>query len=305
MLVLEGEYPVANLAFTPDNTRIVVGGRDPRYPFAVRSSEVWTLATGERLRVPVPKGASDLAVAVHPSSRFAFFAYGCSLCAVSLADGTVQELSRTRSSAGGAAGVIVSPDGKWVVCANRTTEDTPDFYGFRCDVNKEPAFSRGWEVGARVPREHLAGFLGTGDRFVTVGTRRIVVRETETGAVRSEVRFHAEFPLASVLSPDGSRLAVRSSSQFYLWNAVTWEKRLQVTTENRPYIAYAFHPTRPILAVIQYLQTLVKFLDADTGKVVRKFQWKLGGMRSVAFSPDGTLAAAGSADGKVVVWDVD
>ena len=28
-------------------------------------------------------------------------------------------------------------------------------------------------------------------------------------------------------------------------------------------------------------------------------------MRSIAFGPDGTLAAAGSGTGKVIVWDVD
>ena len=49
----------------------------------------------------------------------------------------------------------------------------------------------------------------------------------------------------------------------------------------------------------------MKFLDAGTGAVIRKFNWKLGPLVSVAFSPDGTLAAAGSAGGKIVVWDVD
>src|SRR5207253_1850182 len=38
--------------------------------------------------------------------------------------------------------------------------------------------------------------------------------------------------------------------------------------------------------------------DLATGREVRK-------MRSIAFSPDGALAAAGSDTGKVVVWDVD
>jgi WD40 repeat protein len=39
--------------------------------------------------------------------------------------------------------------------------------------------------------------------------------------------------------------------------------------------------------------------------VVHKWNWKLGPLRSVAYSPDGTLGAAGSEDGRVVVWDVD
>ena len=37
----------------------------------------------------------------------------------------------------------------------------------------------------------------------------------------------------------------------------------------------------------------------------KTFTWNIGKMRSIAFSPDGTLAAAGSDSGKVVVWDVD
>jgi hypothetical protein len=38
--------------------------------------------------------------------------------------------------------------------------------------------------------------------------------------------------------------------------------------------------------------------------VVATFDWGLGPLRAVAFSPDDMLAAAGSATG-TVVWDVD
>jgi hypothetical protein len=40
-----------------------------------------------------------------------------------------------------------------------------------------------------------------------------------------------------------------------------------------------------------------------TGEV-RAYTWKLGKLRSIAFSADGTLAAAGTGKGQVV-WDVD
>ena len=49
----------------------------------------------------------------------------------------------------------------------------------------------------------------------------------------------------------------------------------------------------------------VKLLDTATGTEARTFTWELGRMRSVCFSTDGTLAAAGSDKGQVVVWDVD
>jgi WD40 repeat protein len=40
----------------------------------------------------------------------------------------------------------------------------------------------------------------------------------------------------------------------------------------------------------------------EPGKV---YKWGTGKLHSIAFSPDGTLAAAGSDKGKVIIWDVD
>jgi WD40 repeat protein len=50
---------------------------------------------------------------------------------------------------------------------------------------------------------------------------------------------------------------------------------------------------------------MVKLYDVASGELTKVFTWDIGRTRSVAFSPDGTLAAAGSDTGKVVVWDVD
>jgi WD40 repeat protein len=304
VLVLDGEHPVAELAFTPDGTRLIVGRVD-EHPLNVYPPEVWALATGARIRLPKPDGASELALRVHPAGRHAFIAYGNALCAVCLTDGTVQELSHT-SSWGSASGVIASPDGKWVVFANRMTEDVRHFYGLRCDVSSEPVCMAEWSVGLEVPHERLGGFVGA-DRFVTLGTHRANIRDAETGEVRATAKHTAIAVTGLVTSPDGGLLAARSSTNFYVWDTTTWQKRFQLAWVSRfqGLSKYTFHPTRPILAAIQRGQTLVKFLDTATGKPVSKFQWKLGEMKSVCFSPDGTLAAAGSAKGKIVVWDVD
>lgn len=90
---------------------------------------------------------------------------------------------------------------------------------------------------------------------------------------------------------------------FYVWDTATWEERVRVKC---PFLsAFALNPARSIVAGVVWKQQHVKFIDLNTGQVTCKYQWKLGKLVSVAFSPDGTLAAAGAANGKIVVWDVD
>lgn len=72
----------------------------------------------------------------------------------------------------------------------------------------------------------------------------------------------------------------------------------------RQFTDIAFHPAAAVVAATN-LDPTVRLYDATTGRVVRTYDWQVGKLRCVAFSPDGQLAAAGSDSGKIVVWDVD
>jgi WD40 repeat protein len=51
--------------------------------------------------------------------------------------------------------------------------------------------------------------------------------------------------------------------------------------------------------------TTVTMWDTATWQPARRYGWKVGRLRAVAFAPDGLTCAAGSDSGKVVLFDVD
>lgn len=68
----------------------------------------------------------------------------------------------------------------------------------------------------------------------------------------------------------------------------------------------AFHPSGRFLCAV-FADGQARHLNASTGAVAQSFKWskKLKPLYSVAFAPDGLTCAAGTAGGKVILWDVD
>jgi WD40 repeat protein len=53
------------------------------------------------------------------------------------------------------------------------------------------------------------------------------------------------------------------------------------------------------------MDSTARLWDSATGAEKRSFDWGIGQVLVAAVSADGTLCAAGSKDGRIVVWDVD
>ena len=119
------------------------------------------------------------------------------------------------------------------------------------------------------------------------------------------VRSAGSIPRGFQFSPDRSKLVASSGSSLLVWDQPDGAGRPDLIRAGRQQLTdIAFHPSGRYLAATSN-DTTVKLYDTSTWQLARTYSWSIGRLRSIAFSPDGTLAAAGSDTGRIVVWDVD
>lgn len=282
------------MAFTPDSTRLIAEGRWGRL-------SLWTLASSTRIQLREPGSDYHMALAVHPSNRYVLVAGRTAFSVISF----TTEPDRNVPNAGTARTVFTSADGRWVILG--PTHGGRRVSAFRCDETGAFPDAPAWEADAHFFYEQPAGFVGNGEQFVGFVPRTLVIRDTATGQVRSTASYPSRMFYDPTASADGARLAVRGKGKLFVWKVPAWKKPLRVELDAKGTVAFALHPTRPLLAMTD--GDVVKFVDTDTGGTIREFLWRPGSpVFSVAFSPDGALAAAGigtSTGGEVVVWDLD
>lgn len=141
-----------------------------------------------------------------------------------------------------------------------------------------------------------------------VGADRAAVhiRLAATGTILARCEGDPADPVKQLaFSADSNLLLVRIDGRAVkLFDAATGLPADELVHPGRPFVTgVAVHPDGTVAC--SRSSGVVCLWNVAKREVVRTLDWKLGRLVAVAFSPDGSTAAAGTEDGQVVVWDVD
>ena len=135
--------------------------------------------------------------------------------------------------------------------------------------------------------------------------RHIDIWDATTGAFIRQGEYPYAYAPTLLFSPDAHQLVGINDMTLLLWPAPDLgEPRLIRNDSRKDFTAIAFHPSGRHLYVASNDAT-VHVLDTATWERIGRFTWRIGKLKSLAVSADGTLAAAGGEKGEVVIWDVD
>lgn len=134
---------------------------------------------------------------------------------------------------------------------------------------------------------------------------RLEVRDAGTAAVQSFSSYPYSYAGKLLFRPDGGQIVGINDATLLAWALPDGgDPRLARNDSRKHFTAFAYHPGGHRLFVTSNDET-VHVYDAHALERVGRYTWHLDRLSAVAVSPDGTLATAGSANGDVVVWDLD
>ncbi len=273
---------VVSLAFSP-NGKLIASGQ---YQGTVT---LWDATTGKRLRT----------LSGHTSTveRVAFSPDGTTLTSSSAdgkiilwSAGTGERLYTLHGHTGTVWSVAFSPDGKTLASGG----DDHALILWDAHIARAPSTLRGdapINSVAFSPDGHTIAFgtyyNGTGFMYDAGTGRRIRLLGGDTDSA-AYVAF----------SPDGRTLAFDDGNGSVILNARTGQT-LRTLSGFAP---FAFGPDGKTLAAVDATSPVLLF-NVATGKLVRTLNTASDNIYSVAFSPDGTLIAAGGDGNSVEVWN--
>jgi WD40 repeat protein len=215
----------------------------------------------------------------------------------------------------GVSAVALSPDGKLLASAGEQV--------------------RLWETRTGKPVRRLqvaavaVAFSPDGKTLASAGRDRMIhLWDVETGKDRDQLKGHRHGIVAVAFSPDGKLLASGDGqATIRLWDVASGKETQKMDVQSiAETLSLAFSPDGKTLACagawndtsfmpkgaklnIQGVEVTRKegyavlLWDTASGQEVRRFTGLQAKLKSVAFSPDGKSIAAGSADGRIGLWD--
>jgi WD40 repeat protein/DNA-binding SARP family transcriptional activator/energy-coupling factor transporter ATP-binding protein EcfA2 len=291
---LEHDYDIISFAFSPDGRRVAAGGHSA-------TVQVWDVETGQTVQ----------AVAVGTAPQVEAIAYSPDGARLEVADclfdaATGQELFALRGHTHGIPHLAFNGDGTRVITASydgttRVWDLTPAHELFARPAHGGMVYDIAYGPDGRL--------LATAGRDGTA-----IIWAAESGEAVHVLAGHTDVVNGAAFSPDGGLLATASADRSVIvWETATGQKLRTLIGHDadkpggvplfRGVIAAAFGPqcldpsgTPPgpcPLATVGMDGQLIVW-DAQSGQRLFDYQDAIGGLKSVAFSPDGKLLAIGS-----------
>ena len=315
MIVLDAGKPrrlIESLAFAPDGRHLAAGdtlGGVTQWAVADQTAVVWPPAWPG---VSAPVWVHDVAAgpngkAWYAAARAAFFA--CSPAGPAAGGGRPDPAVEVVRP-GWARALAVGPDGRRAAVALVVDDAVPELTGWDLAPDGPPVPV--WRAASNAGFVRGLAFLPAGGEFVAACSDwpnragALTVRSAADGRVVRTVACPTADVGGVAVSPAGTAVVARCGPAVWVWNPADWGRPPArfLNDSRKHFTGLAFHPAgRYLLATSN--DATVKVYACDTWQVAATFTWQVGKLRSVAVSPDGTLAAVGSDTGKIVVWDFD
>lgn len=271
-------------------------------------AEVWDLATGAVCHAHPIAEAGGGSLAFAPDGRTLYVAEAHRVAAWDTPTG---EPRPGPAPALDFPDVALSADGRRLVTAEHRGESGL----VQCWDPGGGAFRREWAAGPHRFRLFGPPAVGPDGARVAVSAcvlaarprRTLEVWDGASGRPLRRLDLDPADPVRQlVFTADGARLLARVDGRAVrVYDAGTLAPAGELSHKGRAFVTgLAVRPGGPWVLTTRTDGT-ARFWDPATLREARTFDWRLGPLLSAAFGPDGTLAAAGTADGRVVVWDVD
>jgi WD40 repeat protein len=236
------------------------------------------------------------------------------------------QLLQTWRDTGWVAALDFSPAGDWLltrspfhmVGARRlhdrwlpewSIENPVEPSGSRESINSAAVFSASRRIVTLVAQPYMVPFTNSQGESAPYRDWKFafIQRDLTTGRVLAERPLTTKEAPQGVrtrlaVTPDGSAVIGFRDRSVYAWPTDPVSPARRVSVAKKDVWDVALHPSgKWLLTVCDSPE--VSVWDTATWKRVQTWDWGIGPIRCAAISPDGFLAAVGSNNGNVAVWD--